>query len=67
MKNIIKEYRKRANLTQEQLAEKINLSWRQYQRIEGYQSTPTIPTLVKIIETLNLDDKTAIELLKSYK
>lgn len=67
MRNIIKEERKKLNLSQEAMAEKINLSWRQYQRIEGYQSTPTIPTLVKIIETLNLDDKTAIELLKSYK
>ncbi|WP_157140225.1 helix-turn-helix domain-containing protein [Hungatella hathewayi] len=51
---MIKENRKKMNLTQEQLAEQLGISWRQLQRIEKNENQTKIVTLKKIIEILKI-------------
>lgn len=58
---MIKEYRIKNNYTQEQLAEIINLSPRQLQRIEKDEDKTKIETIRKIIKVLNIPDE---EILK---
>ncbi len=61
---MIRENRKKNNLTQEQLAEKIDLSWRQLQRLEAEEEKTTVKTLKKIIRILNIPDDEILEYLK---
>ncbi len=61
---MIKEYRKKRGLTQEELAEKVNLSTRQLQRIEKNEHQTSIDTLLNIINTLNIPDE---EIIKTFK
>ena len=49
---MFKKYRIKRGLTQEQLAELLNISWRQIQRIENNFSVPKISTLKKLIKIL---------------
>jgi len=49
---MFKEYRKKLNLTQEELAEKLDISWRQLQRIETGKNDPSLITLKKLIKVL---------------
>ena len=58
---MIKEYRIKNNYTQEQLAEIINISARQLQRIEKDEDKTKIETIRKIIRVLNIPDE---EILK---
>ncbi len=51
----IKELRKEKNLTQEQLAEMINIDTRNIVKIENAQTFPRIQTLEKIVEVLDVD------------
>lgn len=51
----IKYYRKKANLTQAELAEKIDVSSKQMSRIEVGAYIPSLPTFLKIIDTLKID------------
>lgn len=51
--NIMYE-RKRCALTQEQLSEKIDLSRQQLQRIETANAAPSLDTLFKLSEALNV-------------
>lgn len=51
----IRKYRKMHNLTQFQLAEKIDLNEKQVYRIEYGQNYPTYLTLVKLLEVLEMD------------
>ena len=51
----IKEYRKLRNLTQEELAEKINIGTKQISRIEVGAFYPSITTFLKIVEVLDID------------
>lgn len=53
---MIKENRQKMNLTQEQLAEQLGISWRQLQRIEKNENQTKIVTLKKIIEILKISD-----------
>lgn len=53
----LKEIRKDRKYTQEQLAEKFDLSSRQLIRIENGQNFPSIETLEKIIKVLNIKIK----------
>ena len=62
--SMIKEYRKKRGLTQEELAEKVNLSTRQLQRIEKNEHQTSIDTLLNIINTLNIPDE---EIIKTFK
>ena len=54
---MIKENRKKKNLTQEELAEILNISPRQLQRIEKDEDKTKIETLKKIIKVLQNPDK----------
>ncbi|MCD7879794.1 MAG: helix-turn-helix domain-containing protein [Candidatus Gastranaerophilales bacterium] len=51
----IKELRKEKNLTQEQLAEMINIDPRNIIKIENAQTFPRIQTLEKIVEVLEVN------------
>jgi transcriptional regulator with XRE-family HTH domain len=48
----IKFFRKSAGLSQEKLANKIDLTLRYFQRLESGSHTPTIATLMKIAKAL---------------
>lgn len=47
--------RKKANLTQEELAEKIGISAKQISRIEIATYSPSLSTFLKLISILNID------------
>ena len=64
---MIKEYRKRRDLTQEELAEIVDLSTRQLQRIEKNEINTSIETLLKIKNALHMTDEDFIKLLKKYE
>ena len=51
-------------MSQEELAEKLNISPRQVQRIEAKQSKPSIKTLKEIIKILNISDDDIVKLIK---
>ena len=61
---MIKENRIKKGYTQEQLAELIDISWRQLQRIEKNETNTPISTLKKIIRILNIPDE---DILKFFK
>ena len=52
---IIKLQRKKLGLTQEELAEKIDLSTQHLSKIENGHSVPSLETFLKIIEILHID------------
>ena len=62
--SILKSYRIKNNLTQEELAEKIGITPRQVQRIENNTSDTKIKTLQKYIKILKIEDKDIITLIK---
>lgn len=62
---MIREYRNKAALTQEELAEKINISTRQLQRIEDNEENTKIKTLKKLIKELKIPDKEIIKFMKN--
>lgn len=64
---MFKEYRKLRGYTQEQLAELVEISWRQLNRIENETSIPTLETFKKLIDVLKIKDKDIIEYLKIKK
>lgn len=53
--NKIREYRKKAGLTQTELAEKIGLGEKQISKVENYTNMPSLPSFLKIIEELKID------------
>ena len=61
---MFKEYRKMRGYTQEYLAELMQMSWRQIQRIENGTSVPTLDTFRKLIKILNINDKDIIKYIK---
>ena len=62
---MLKEYRIKNNYTQEQLAEIINISPRQLQRIEKDEDKNKIETIKKLIKILNISDKDILNYMKS--
>jgi transcriptional regulator with XRE-family HTH domain len=62
---MIKEYRIKNNYTQEELAEIINISPRQLQRIEKDENKTKIETIKKIIKVLNIPDEEILKYIKS--
>lgn len=54
---MIKEYRKKRGYTQEQLAEKLNISTRHLQRIEKDEAKTTITMLQKVRIILQIPDE----------
>lgn len=61
---MIKENRIKKGFTQEELAEIINISPRQLQRIEKNEDKTRIETIRKIIKVLQIQDKEIINYLK---
>ena len=62
---IFKEYRTKLGITQEQLAEKVEITWRQMQRIEKEKSLPSLATLKKLVIELNISDEDLAKFIKS--
>lgn len=61
---MIKKYRKIHNLTQEKLAELLDISPRQLQRIESGQTETSLKTLKKLIKILNICDEDIVNYIK---
>lgn len=61
---MIRENRLKNNLTQEELAEKLDISWRHLQRLEYNEENTTVSTLKKIIKVLNIPNEEILEYLK---
>lgn len=61
---MIREHRLKNNMTQEELSEKLDISWRHLQRLEYAEDRTTVKTLKKIIEVLNIPDEEILEYLK---
>jgi len=61
---MIKKYRQKNKLTQEELAEEIGISWRQLQRLEHNEEKTRISTFKKIIKILNIPDDEILEFIK---
>ena len=61
---MIRENRIKNDLTQEELAEKLDISWRHMQRLEYNEENTTVKTLKKIINVLNISDDEILEYLK---
>lgn len=64
---MIKEYRLKMGLTQEQLAEKLDISTRHLQRIEANICSTKLEMLMKIIDVLKIEDKDILKMLKDKK
>ena len=64
---MIKEYRLKRGLTQEQLAEMLDISTRHLQRIEVNINSTTLEMLIKIIQVLKIEDKDILKMLKEKK
>ena len=62
---MIKEKRKLKNLTQEEMAEKLGVSLRQYVRIDNEKAFPGRDILKKIIKELNLTNEEIGEYIKT--
>ena len=61
---MIKEYRRKKNYTQEDLAEIIGISSRQLQRIELEEERTKIATIRKIIKVLEIPDEEILKYMK---
>ena len=63
--NMIKEYRKIRNYSQEEMAELLEISPRHYQRIENKESNPSIELFGKIVKILQIKDKDIAFIIKN--
>ncbi len=61
---MIRQYRLTRNLSQEELAEEIGISWRQLQRLEYNEENTRISTFKKIVKTLNVPDDEIIKFIR---
>lgn len=64
---MIKENRIKKNITQEELAERVDISWRQLQRIEKDEEKTRVETLKKIILALDIPDDEILHYIKRKK
>ena len=62
---MIKQYRIKKGYTQEELAEMVNLSTRQLQRIEENEERTKIKTLKQIIKVLQIPENEIIDFMNS--
>lgn len=63
---MLKEYRKRANLSQEKLEEITNIDRKTIFRIENDLNIPLLDTFAKLVVALNLSDKEIAKEIKKY-
>lgn len=61
---MIRKYRQLKKISQEELAEEINISWRQLQRIEQNEEKTRISTFKKIVKVLNIPDEELLDFFK---
>lgn len=61
---MIKEYRVKRGYTQEELAELVDISWRQLQRIERDETKTKLSTIKKIIKILKISNEDIINFMK---
>ena len=61
---MIRQYRLTRNLSQEELAEEMGISWRQLQRLEYNEENTRISTFKKIVKTLNVPDDEIIKFIR---
>lgn len=61
---MLKEYRIKKNITQEELAELLNITPRQVQRIESGESRPSLRTLNLLIEILEISCEDVVKIIK---
>ena len=61
---LLKEYRIKKNITQEELAELLNITPRQVQRIESGESRPSLRTLKLLIEILEISCEDVVKIIK---
>ena len=64
---MIKENRNKKNITQEELAKRVDISWRQLQRIEKDEEKTRVETLKKIILALDIPDEEILHYIKRKK
>lgn len=62
---MIKEYRIKNSFSQEELAEKMDISWSHLQRLEHNESKTTVKTLKKLIKILKISDEDILKYLKN--
>lgn len=61
---MIRQYRLKNKLSQEELAEEIGISWRHLQRLENNEENTRISTFKKIVKTLNVPDAEILKFIK---
>ena len=61
---MLKEKKKKKNITQEELAELLNITPRQVQRIESGESRPSLKTLKLLIEILEISCEDVVKIIK---
>lgn len=66
MKWTLKSIRTNLNLSQQQMAEKLEISRETYQNYENFKTFPDIPIIKKIIELSNVDFDDIIFLPDEY-
>ena len=64
---MIKKYRKLKGITQDELAEKMEMSTRQIQRLENGHNEPSLKTLKKLMDYLNIPDEVILKYLHNEK
>lgn len=62
---MIKEYREKKKYTQEELAEKIDITPRQLQRIECDEEKTKITTLKKLVKELDIPDEEIVKYIRN--
>ena len=65
VRGMIKKYRKIHNLTQEKLAELLDISPRQLQKIESGHTETSLKTLKKLIKILDISDEDIVNYKKN--
>lgn len=61
---MIKYYRNLNHLSQEELAEKVGISWRHLQRLEKDEEKTRLSTFKKIVKVLNIPDDEIVKFIK---
>lgn len=61
---MIKKYRILRNYSQEELSELLDISTRHLQRIENFESNPSIELFQKIVLLLQIRDKDIVKIIK---
>ncbi len=62
---MIKQFRKKMNLSQEEFAEEIGISVRHLQRLEKNDENTRLSTFKKIVKALDIPDDEIIKFIKS--